>query len=482
LGAGAGYLNDNINASQTYGGVISGSGSLTKIGGGGGTGGTLTLTGANTYTGATAVNQGILAIGAGGSIHDSSGFSIAAGGTLDVSAQSSWSFRGNILANGTGTVVGGSAATFKGPSNTIVSTGTGAITLVYTPSTTNGDSLHPALYVSQGSLSMSSNTTIVISNASSSPMGVGTYILIQHANGGISNAPNPIPQIEGAGVSAGTTNHVVATNQYLFLVVGHLTTTTLSPLGSSSYGQSVTFTATISPTPSGGTVQFYDNGIPLGNTVAVSSGTASLTTGALAAGHHTITALYNGVTLYGASLSAPAIQQVAALPLSVTANSLGKNFGQTFIVGPGNTNFTSSGLEPGDTIGSVTLTVSSNGASAGAPVGTYVITPSAATGGTFSTNNYNITYNPGTLTITLPPNSSPVTITGPFVQSDGTVQLSFAGVPGYTYYIQAAADIDPPIDWANISTNTADTNGLFNFIDLDATNYPVRFYRTQVQP
>ncbi len=44
-------------AAQTYSGVISGSGSLAKIGGG-----ALALTGSNTYTGPTAVNQGILEV------------------------------------------------------------------------------------------------------------------------------------------------------------------------------------------------------------------------------------------------------------------------------------------------------------------------------------------------------------------------------------------------------------------------------------
>jgi autotransporter-associated beta strand protein len=52
--------------------------------------GMLTLSGVNTYTGATAVNAGTLALGAAGSITTSSGVTLAAGAVLDTSAQTSY--------------------------------------------------------------------------------------------------------------------------------------------------------------------------------------------------------------------------------------------------------------------------------------------------------------------------------------------------------------------------------------------------------
>jgi hypothetical protein len=88
-------------------------------------------------------------------------------------------------------------------------------------------------------------------------------------------------------------------------------------------------------------------------------------------------------------------------PLTVTASPETKTYGQTVSFGSGSTLFTSSGLQNGETIGSVTLAVSNNGGAASAPVGTYTITPSAATGGTFTASNYTISYAPGTLTITV---------------------------------------------------------------------------------
>ena len=55
------------------------------------------------------------------------------------------------------------------------------------------------------------------------------------------------------------------------------------------------------------------------------------------------------------------------------------------------------GLQNGETVGSVTLTASGGGELASADVGTYTITPSAATGGTFDINNYDISYATGVL-------------------------------------------------------------------------------------
>jgi len=59
LGTGTVFIGNN-NASTTFGGILSGTGSLVKTGNG-----TLTLTGANSYTGTTSVNAGTLALGAG---------------------------------------------------------------------------------------------------------------------------------------------------------------------------------------------------------------------------------------------------------------------------------------------------------------------------------------------------------------------------------------------------------------------------------
>jgi hypothetical protein len=84
-------------------------------------------------------------------------------------------------------------------------------------------------------------------------------------------------------------------------------------------------------------------------------------------------------------------------PLGITANNRVKSYGQTVVFA--GTEFTPSGLQNSETVGSVTLT--STGASATASVAgsPYSIVPSAATGGTFDPNNYSISYFNGTLTV-----------------------------------------------------------------------------------
>lgn len=82
-------------------------------------------------------------------------------------------------------------------------------------------------------------------------------------------------------------------------VKGTTTTALGSSLNPSTFGQSVTFTATVTANPPAGgtptgTVQFQDGGNTLGAPVTLSSGTATLMTSALTAGSHSITAIYSG--------------------------------------------------------------------------------------------------------------------------------------------------------------------------------------------
>ena len=86
-----------------------------------------------------------------------------------------------------------------------------------------------------------------------------------------------------------------------------------------------------------------------------------------------------------------------------------------------------------------------------------------------------------TVTIAPPTNGQSVNITGIATLGDGTSEISFAGIPGRTYLIQAATNLTPTITWTTIGTNTAGTNGLFQFNDLDSTNFVNRYYRTSEQ-
>jgi hypothetical protein len=119
------------------------------------------------------------------------------------------------------------------------------------------------------------------------------------------------------------------------------TTTVASSLLTSTFGQSVTFTASVSPTAATGTAQFFDGAISLG-TVALSGGSASLTTSTLAVGSHSITATYSGDTNFTGSTSSLLTQTVlpsmvstaTALTSSPDPSAFGQQVTLTAMVSP----------------------------------------------------------------------------------------------------------------------------------------------------
>jgi hypothetical protein len=113
-----------------------------------------------------------------------------------------------------------------------------------------------------------------------------------------------------------------------------------------------------------------------------------------------------GLTLTGTgaanySLAQPAglTAGIAARALTITAGNQGKTYGQTVAFGSGATQFTSIGLQHGETIDSVTLACGGGNATAAVAGSPYTITPGAATGGTYSAGNYTISYVPGMLAV-----------------------------------------------------------------------------------
>lgn len=62
-------------------------------------------------------------------------------------------------------------------------------------------------------------------------------------------------------------------------------------------------------------------------------------------------------------------------------------------------------------------------------------------------------------------------------ESDGSIQLQCFGTPGSNYVVQAATNL---LNWADLGSALADTNGLFQFLDTNAPLFPQRFYRWHV--
>ena len=112
---------------------------------------------------------------------------------------------------------------------------------------------------------------------------------------------------------------------------------------------------------------------------------------------------------------------VSKAPLSVTANSYTKTYGDLMTFG--GTEFSTSGLKNNETVATATLTSSGSPSTAPYSVSPYAITPSALSGGTFSPNNYNISYLNGGLTV----NKANLTVTGNSIVKTYGDLITFTG-------------------------------------------------------
>ncbi len=189
--------------------------------------GTVRLSGAGSYGGNWSFDAGTcqlsntLALGTGPTA------TVNAGGTLDLTQLGAISYgltTAALGASGTGTAVGSTAATIKADASGVIdlATGTKAINLTYTPTSFSGDSTHPALYVSQGVLSLGGNA-FTINNASGTPLGIGTYLLIQQASGSITTGGGYVADVQGSGTAPGTLGTIQVSGGNVNLVVAAYT-------------------------------------------------------------------------------------------------------------------------------------------------------------------------------------------------------------------------------------------------------------------
>jgi len=131
--------------------------------------------------------------------------------------------------------------------------------------------------------------------------------------------------------------------QYLSSVA---TTALVASLNPSRSGQTVNFTATVTPPGATGSVTFMDGETTLGSAPLV-AGSATYATATLTVGTHAITAVYGGDGIYGASTSPILSQTVSGLTsvtlvtvpagLHVTVDGAGYATPQTFDWSPGST-------------------------------------------------------------------------------------------------------------------------------------------------
>jgi subtilase family serine protease len=230
----------------------------------------------------------------------------------------------------------------------------GIVTLLNQYATTNGltapvGNINPTLYTLAASNS-SNHAFNSVTTASSGSYSDGAFCEEGTPSSGIGGDPWPTPLVcPSTGSSAGflgfNSYDADATTSYNLVTglgsvdVGNLfaawataglsstTTTIQSSENPSKYGDSVTFTATVTTTGSDtptGTVVFNDNGTQIGtgtlgcicdgrNGIPLSA-TATFTTSTLAPGTHPITAVYGGDSNNAGSTSSPALSQVVNAP------------------------------------------------------------------------------------------------------------------------------------------------------------------------
>ena len=182
---------------------------------------------------------------------------------------------------------------------------------------------------------------------------------------------------------------------------------------------------------------------------------------------------------YSFNTTAATTASITPAPLGIAAQSTSKTYGTT--LGFNGTEFSSTGLKNGETIGSVSLTSAGALATASVAGSLYEITPSAASGGSFSPGNYTINYVHGELGVIPAPlaivaNStsktygSTVSLTGTEFSSTGlkngetiaSVSLASAGAPaaagvaGSPYDIKASAASGGSFNTGNYSISYVD--------------------------
>jgi large repetitive protein len=283
-----------------------------------------------------------------------------------------------------------------------------------------------------------------------------------------------------------------------------------------TYGQAAGFTATVDPTDGDGTVAFYADGstTPIAGCSAqtlsqggaasfrrftgaiahaiggiahvggsVGSYVATCSTTLLGAGTHTIMAVYSGDPGFGASSGMLAGgQTVNPATLNILASSPTINFGDT----PPAITPSYFGLQNSDTQTSTLPTCSSTYTS-GSPVGSY---PSTCTGA--ADPNYNITEDPGMVTVNPDPTSLSITVGGSptndtidFGSTDTFAETGLpAGAAGTVTFSSGATTLctatlptttscqtDPSLpvgDYSGISGVFDDTDG--NYADSTSSN------------
>ena len=257
---------------------------------------TVTGSGTITLTGTTAQTLTVT-----GFMNDTGAINVGTNATLNLSTPNAIAAPIVVNSGGTLTDAIGSSGFMNAPL-TINAGGTYAVTI-------NGTAVlqFSRVTVNNGPITLAGN--LVVTNNVPATAGTVYTIILNQTGGPIVGTFAGLP--EGATFTAGgQTFKISYLSGVTITVQGTPTTTTLnSSLNPSASGQSVTFTATVSPAATGN-VTFFDGANPLGTFALNGSSQATLTTSSLSIGAHNITAQYLGSPSLAGSTSSILVQQV----------------------------------------------------------------------------------------------------------------------------------------------------------------------------
>jgi hypothetical protein len=302
----------------------------------------------------------------------------------------------------------------------------------------------------------SGEMSYALTNLTSLTSAPGTYVLTASA----------------AGLADGGGNSPASNLTATWTVSKTSDTTVVTSSGTpSTYGQSVTFTATVTPTSGSGetgTVEFIVDGSNASN-ATLSGNTATYAISNLSAGTHTISAVFSGDSSFASSTSSNFSETINKATLLVTATSTSKTYGSanpTFA--DSITGFVNS--DPGSVVsGTATLTTTANTSSG---VGSYPINVSQ---GTLAASNYTFTFAGGTLTV------NPATLT---VTATSTSKTYGSANPTFADTITGFVNSDPGMvvsGTANLTTTATTSSGVGSYPinvsqgTLTAANYTFTF-------
>jgi hypothetical protein len=287
------------------------------------------------------------------------------------------------------------------PAGTVLNAGTNILTAVFTPANTNyyGSATNTvSLVVLRAPLTLTASDQSMMYAGSVPALTFGYNGFV---NGDTTSVLTATPTISTTGTSlshAGnypiTVSGGAASNYNLVYVAGTLTInaaplTITADNASKTYGQ----------TPLLPSTAFVASGLLNGDTIAgvtLTSPGAAPTAGV--GSYPIVPSAASGPRAGNYSITySNGTQTVSSTSLTITAKNESKYFGHTLTFA--GTEFTSSGLQNGETVGSVTLTSAGAVATATVAGSPYPIVPSNAMGGTFSATNYSIAYVSGSLTV-----------------------------------------------------------------------------------